>query len=141
MSMDLIESLRKVLGLGAITNSDSGNARLVDMSLGTRGTTSYANLISALPGTETVNLLSGPARVYGMSFFVSAAGGDGRWNLIDATGSAEGGAAKFTFVPAAVGYYRKELVRPLVFNRGIQINYTATGTLASFSRQVFYGPA
>ena len=133
--MDVIESLRKVLGLGSITNADSGNARLVDLSLGSRGITSYANLVAS----ELVQVQTGHGRIYGFSFFVSAAGGDARWNLIDATASGVGGTAKFTFVPAAVGYYPIELVRPLVFTSGIQINYTATA--GNFSRQIFYGPA
>ena len=138
MSTDFIQSAMKVLGLGSITNADSGNARIVDMSLGSRGTMSAATLVSGNPGTETVNLVTGPARVYGMTFFVSAAGSDGRWNLIDATGSAEGGSAKFTFIPVAVGYYPREFLRPLKFDRGLQINYTATGTSANFTRQIFY---
>lgn len=131
--MAFIDDLLRVLGVTKIFDANSNTSRIIDLSLGTRGLTSFASNA----GNEVQNLLQVPGRVYGMTFYCSSVGGDARWNLLDATASGVGGTAKFTYIPVAVGAFHVEFNRPLVFNSGIQINYTATAGL--FHRQVSYG--
>lgn len=141
MSFALIQDLKQVLGLSTIFNADSSVTKVIDLSLGDVGTVSF-NKCDATQNNDSQRIVLGAGRVYSLDFYVSAAGGDARWSLIDATASSAAGtafgSALYTFRPVQTGAFGEDFIRPLVFTKGIVIAYTATA--GNFSRQIFYTP-
>ena len=140
MSFALIQDLKQVLGLSTIFNADSSVTKVIDLSLGDVGTVSF-NKCDATQNNDSQRIVLGAGRVYSLDFYVSAAGSESRWSLIDASASSSAGTAFgsdiYNFRPMQAGAFGEDLLRPLVFTKGLVIAYTATA--GNFSRQVYYG--
>lgn len=139
MSLDLVHDLKKILGLQSTLNADSNVVKTIDLSYGDVGTVSF-NKCDSSQNNDSKLLVSGPVRIHSLDFYVSAAGGDARWNLVNASASAAAGTALgstlYTFRPVLAGGFGEDFIRPLVFDKGIVIAYTATA--GAFGRQVYY---
>ena len=139
MSLDIIHDLKKILGLQTVLNTDTNVIKTVDLSYGNIGTVSF-NKCDSAQNNDSQMIVAGPVRIHSLDFYVSAAGGDARWNLVDASASSAAGtafgSATYTFRPVQAGAFGEDFIRPLTFTKGIVIAYTATA--GNFSRQMYY---
>lgn len=112
--------------------------------LGSAGATRQTTIsnVTAVGTLDTEVVITGPADVFYLEFDVTATASGTRWDLRDVTATSEGDInVKYTFRPNQVGKFERDFTRPIHFDRGLAVVYSASGSGQTFYTQMLHSAA